>query len=444
MLLAEPARKALEYLRASFEKYAERYPNLRHIIVETPSAEAFSEANIAVPMVFQMDNRQVRLGFRHEREIQAFIDDDFSCGKEGYERFWPLTEDTVETLSAWGLMKPDDPAPDPQDVHLYELKKSHYPKQWMLFVHRFARSHPGSIPRSASAYCVEHVPLKKGGVAHTLTPGVFKSSALVLERILSDPGEQVVDIDEQFVELIPDPATLTVGAFRRLLWDVDKLHEKAGMKGREWQGRYPPKINRAIILREHCMNQSAGFKALKTYLNVELGKYVTIEAMDEFTRRVARQLDTAFDGVDQLTIVEALEALAKPGPGPNVVHTLLTKGSGYTIPTGKVGEARGSRDATPSPPAQSHSAPSGAPDNPEHQSEPVEAPDLITLDQAAALVHKTKRALEYHKTKGKLPAPFKEGGGGKPGLYDWKVMGPWLEKEFGIPQPVKYPRLRES
>lgn len=75
---------------------------------------------------------------------------------------------------------------------------------------------------------------------------------------------------------------------------------------------------------------------------------------------------------------------------------------------------------------------------------PAELPDLVTLDQAAAAVHKSKRALEYHKSKGTLPAPFVEGGAGKASLYDWKLIGPWLAREFGIPQPEKFPRPRES
>jgi hypothetical protein len=69
----------------------------------------------------------------------------------------------------------------------------------------------------------------------------------------------------------------------------------------------------------------------------------------------------------------------------------------------------------------------------------VEPHDLVTLDQVAAIVHKTKRALEYHKTKGTLPAPYYEGGGGKAALYDWKVIGPWLTEKYGFPLPDRYP-----
>jgi hypothetical protein len=69
----------------------------------------------------------------------------------------------------------------------------------------------------------------------------------------------------------------------------------------------------------------------------------------------------------------------------------------------------------------------------------AELPDLVTLDQAAAAVHMSKRTLERHKTEGTLPDPVREGGGGKPALYDWKIMRLWLTKTFGINLPEKFP-----
>jgi hypothetical protein len=75
---------------------------------------------------------------------------------------------------------------------------------------------------------------------------------------------------------------------------------------------------------------------------------------------------------------------------------------------------------------------------------PTELPDLVTLDQAAAAVHKSKRTLELHKTKGKLPEPSVEGGGGRADLWDWKTLRPWLEAKFGIKLPTKYPANRRG
>jgi hypothetical protein len=70
---------------------------------------------------------------------------------------------------------------------------------------------------------------------------------------------------------------------------------------------------------------------------------------------------------------------------------------------------------------------------------PTELPDLVTLDQMAAAVSRSKRTLERHKTNGTLPEPYSEGGGGKFALYDWKVVRPWLEAEFGVTLPVRFP-----
>ncbi|HKM56158.1 MAG TPA: hypothetical protein VJY33_22310, partial [Isosphaeraceae bacterium] len=61
------------------------------------------------------------------------------------------------------------------------------------------------------------------------------------------------------------------------------------------------------------------------------------------------------------------------------------------------------------------------------------------LDQAAAAAHTSKRTLERCKTEGTLPDPIREGGGGKPALYDWKIMRPWLTENFGIILPEKFP-----
>jgi hypothetical protein len=75
---------------------------------------------------------------------------------------------------------------------------------------------------------------------------------------------------------------------------------------------------------------------------------------------------------------------------------------------------------------------------------PAELPDLVTLDQAAAAIHKSKRTLERCKTAGTLPLPAVDGGGGKADLYDWKIMRPWLTKEFGVLLPERFPRLRQG
>jgi hypothetical protein len=71
------------------------------------------------------------------------------------------------------------------------------------------------------------------------------------------------------------------------------------------------------------------------------------------------------------------------------------------------------------------------------------ARDLVTLAQAAGMVHRAKRTLEHYKSTG-MPLPTVEGGGGRPDLWDWEVIRPWLEAEFGINLPETFPAGRRS
>ena len=68
--------------------------------------------------------------------------------------------------------------------------------------------------------------------------------------------------------------------------------------------------------------------------------------------------------------------------------------------------------------------------------------DRVTLDQAAAMVNRSKRTLERYKTADKLPTPTVEGGGGRSGLWDWSVIRPWLMKEFNVILPERFPARR--
>jgi hypothetical protein len=82
-------------------------------------------------------------------------------------------------------------------------------------------------------------------------------------------------------------------------------------------------------------------------------------------------------------------------------------------------------------------------EKPAHNLPDIDQPDLVTLDQCAAIVHQSKRSLERDKTAGTLPAPSHEGGGGKAALYDWRVMRPYLAERFPAYAnylPEKFPR----
>jgi hypothetical protein len=68
----------------------------------------------------------------------------------------------------------------------------------------------------------------------------------------------------------------------------------------------------------------------------------------------------------------------------------------------------------------------------------------VTLDQAAALVNRSKKTLERYlrnpKSKAaQMPAPDVEGFGGKPHEWRWGTLRPWLEKTFGKKLPERLP-----
>lgn len=64
--------------------------------------------------------------------------------------------------------------------------------------------------------------------------------------------------------------------------------------------------------------------------------------------------------------------------------------------------------------------------------------DLVTLDEAAAIVHKSKKTLEKHLKQ--MPPPHIQGGGGKSSLWKWSDLRPWLEKEFVPDLPARFRR----
>jgi hypothetical protein len=77
---------------------------------------------------------------------------------------------------------------------------------------------------------------------------------------------------------------------------------------------------------------------------------------------------------------------------------------------------------------------SGGTDNPTNTG----VDDLVNLDEAAAIVHRSKRTLERHLSK--MPPPYVQGGGGKPSLWKWAELRIWLEKEFVPDLPKRFPR----
>jgi hypothetical protein len=63
---------------------------------------------------------------------------------------------------------------------------------------------------------------------------------------------------------------------------------------------------------------------------------------------------------------------------------------------------------------------------------------LVTLDQCAVLVHVKKRTLYRYRARG-LPRPRRKGWHGRPALYEWAEVRPFLEEHFNLRLPVIHP-----
>ena len=78
---------------------------------------------------------------------------------------------------------------------------------------------------------------------------------------------------------------------------------------------------------------------------------------------------------------------------------------------------------------------------------PIAPPSLdqyVTLDQAAALVNRSKKTLERYLRNPKseaarMPEPDVEGTGGKPHEWKWVTLRSWLETTFGKKLPDRIP-----
>ena len=127
------------------------------------------------------------------------------------------------------------------------------------------------------------------------------------------PETTELELDEPDDEPFPDPAT--IGGLRRLVWEMDQIHAAAGSSAGTRDGKYTPVTRRAANRRYVAMVQAPGYKALETYLNTQLGQYVTTKALDDVAGCLARALQQRFEVVDRLSLVEALEILTRP-PAP--------------------------------------------------------------------------------------------------------------------------------
>ncbi len=67
------------------------------------------------------------------------------------------------------------------------------------------------------------------------------------------------------------------------------------------------------------------------------------------------------------------------------------------------------------------------------------AEQLVTLDQIAAMVRRSKRGMEDHRAE--MPAPRVAGRRGRAALWAWGEVRPWLEAYFEQQLPERFPSL---
>jgi hypothetical protein len=179
---------------------------------------------------------------------------------------------------------------------------------------------------------------------------------------------------------LPDPATLTVG---QMLWGYQVAAELTRKRETEtsWNVVTADRIDRL----NKMFLASPGYWEFSAWANIEIGRAPSLEVAMEFLGRLAKLLRKRFEEIYPLPLLDAVRLLTRPAPSPN---------------------------------------------------------DLVTLDQCAAIAGVSKRTLERHKTRGRLPEPAVEGGGGKAARYHWSVMRPWLEAKFGIRLSETFPASR--
>lgn len=68
-------------------------------------------------------------------------------------------------------------------------------------------------------------------------------------------------------------------------------------------------------------------------------------------------------------------------------------------------------------------------------------PTYVTMDQAAALVQRSKRCLRHYYDDNEMPPPDIRGGGGKPHQWRYETLRLWLTETFDYKLPLQMPRL---
>ncbi|MGO9600993.1 MAG: hypothetical protein ACLP7Q_23675 [Isosphaeraceae bacterium] len=180
-------------------------------------------------------------------------------------------------------------------------------------------------------------------------------------------------------EQLPASESLTVGEMIDLVTVLDRLRSFAVLY---------PSLALQLFRRDEVLRKSEGFQGFLVWKDIKFHRGTVIEAAKEFLALLVDRFQKRSEELRQMPLLDAVRLLTQPENAPKHIE----------------------RENNP----------------PET---PAELPDLVRLDQAAALVNRSSSALRHYRSKG-MPKPYVQGTKGKPNEYLWSQMHPWLENTF--------------
>ncbi len=295
-------------------------------------------------------------------------------------------------------------------------------------------------------------------------------------------------LDPDVFDALPEPGVLTVGQALCLIetsahlssalaiWSDSESREavdrelasvdSTGLMERLRLANDPaPILKDAWERREIVLFEGPGIADLERFANNECNSPLSLRAAQEFRRRLAMLLGKSWSEVDAMPLVEAVgrishtqpadlptgEVRSSPRQAPAAGPPVGTGDATPAAPTRPPGSDRSA--AVPADPPRADGRANGPAPPPCAESENLEVtgelpdvrlatrgknppdnasdelPEVVTLDQAAALVNRMADGLRHYRKRG-MPKPFVRGTKGKPNEYLWSEMRPWLETTF--------------
>jgi hypothetical protein len=184
------------------------------------------------------------------------------------------------------------------------------------------------VVRKVAPY-LDAEPLRRLAYESTRWMLIKPADPVALARLLKEAGDVLTAAIEE-VKAPPAPETValarplpvparygnasTLGGLSSLVVFLDRCHEASGSTAHRHGDKMTPELGYSIASCENVIGGAPGYRDFLAYLNIELGKGLTLDALDEVRKRLARRLRQPFDVVDRKTLVEVLEALNRPEP----------------------------------------------------------------------------------------------------------------------------------